>query len=73
MSCMVNQRALPGHTDCRKDIVSCAHELPNPCSVELFDNIRGDFFQLVLEDDEAYEIECRFCVRPGKPLRRFQA
>lgn len=59
MSCAINHITLSGHTDCRKYVIPCTHDLPNVGIIEFVDHTCGGRFQLVLEDNEAKEIEVR--------------
>lgn len=62
MSCAINHIALSGHTNRRKYVIPCTHDLPNVGIIEFVDYSCGGRFQLVLEDNEAKEIEVRLSV-----------
>ena len=62
MSCAINHITLSGYTNRRKYVVSCTHDLSNVGVIEFVDYACGGRFQLVLEDNEAKEVELRLSI-----------
>lgn len=59
---------LPCHTDRSQYIVAGTHNITNPSLVEFRDNLRGSWFQLILENNEANKLQVTFSISAGELL-----